>query len=190
MLVTVKGKNVEVTEALKRYAEKKIQKLEKYFRDIKEAQVTQSVQRNWQIVEVQLEGDGVLLRGEERTDNMYASIDQVVEKLETRVKKFKGKLYGKTTQEGPREREAQRQHLVAEAAGVETLEEIPDEEEGAPRIVRMKRFPVKPMIPEEAANQMELLHHDFFVFLNEETGDVNVVYRRKDGHYGLIEPEV
>ncbi|HOM72420.1 MAG TPA: ribosome-associated translation inhibitor RaiA, partial [Armatimonadota bacterium] len=75
MLVTVKGKNVEVTDALRRYAEKKVQKLEKYFRDIKEAQVTQSVQRNWHIVEVQLEGDGVLIRGEERSDDMYASID-------------------------------------------------------------------------------------------------------------------
>lgn len=189
MLVTVKGKNVEVTDALKRYAEKKIQKLEKYFRDIKQAQVTQSVQRNWHIIEVQLEGDGVLLRGEERSDDMYASIDQVVEKLEKRVKRFKGKLYGKTTEQGPREREAQREHLAAEASGVETLDELPIEEE-MPEIVRMKRFAVKPMSPEEAANQMELLHHDFFVFLNDDTEAVNVVYRRRDGNYGLIEPEV
>lgn len=190
MLVTVKGKNVEVTDALKRYAEKKIQKLEKYFRDIKTAQVTQSIQRNWHIIEVQLEGDGVVLRGEERSDDMYASIDQVVEKLEKRVKKFKGKLYGKTTELGPREREAQREHLAAEAAGVESLTELPVEEETMPEIVRTKRFPVKPMNPDEAANQMELLHHDFFVFLNQDTERVNVVYRRKDGDYGLIEPEI
>jgi len=190
MLVTVKGKNVEVTDALKRYAEKKIQKLEKYFREIKEAQVTQSIQRNWHIVEVQLEGDGVLLRGEERSSDMYASIDQVVEKLERRVQRFKGKLYGKTTERGPKEREAQRAHAAAEAAGVESIEETPAEEETMPQVVRTKRFPLKPMSPEEAANQMELLHHDFFVFLNQDTEAVNVVYRRKDGNYGLIEPEV
>lgn len=188
MLVTVKGKNVEVTDALRRYAVKKIQKLAKYFREIKEAQVTQSVQRNWHIVEVQLEGDGILLRGEERSDNMYASIDLVVDKLERRVQKFKGKLYGKTTDRGPKEKEAQRDQMVAEASGAGSLEEIA-EEELVPQIVRTKRFPVKPMTPEEAANQMELLHHDFFVFRNDETDAVNIVYRRKDGNYGLIEPE-
>lgn len=182
MLVTVKGKNVDVTDALKHYAEKKVQKLEKYFRDLKEATVTQSVQRNWHIVEVQLEGDGVVIRGEERSDDMYASIDQVVEKLERRVKRFKGKLYGKTTEEGPREREAQREQMIAEA-------EEGGEEELIPEIVRMKRFAFKPMTPEEAAYQMELLHHDFFVFLNSESESINVVYRRKDGNYGLIEPE-
>jgi putative sigma-54 modulation protein len=189
MLVTVKGKNVEVTDALKRYAEKKVQRLARYFKEIKEAQVTQSVQRNWHTVEIQLEGDGVLLRGEERTDNMYASIDQAVDKLEQRVKKFKGKLYGKTTEEGPREKEAQRDHIAAEAAGVESLEELPLEEEFVPTIVRTKRHAFKPMSPIEAANQMELLHHDFFVFLNDQTEAFNVVYRRKDGNYGLIEPE-
>ncbi len=189
MLVTVKGKNVEVTDALKRYAEKKVQKLEKYFKDIKEAQVIQSVQRNWHIVEVQLEGDGILLRGEERTDDMYASIDLVVEKLERRVQRFKGKLYGKATIKGPRERAAERDLTTAAAAGMESLEEEPVEDT-APTIVRMKRFAFKPMTPEDAATQMELLHHDFFVFLNSTTESINVVYRRKDGNYGLIEPDI
>ena len=95
MLIHVKGKHVEVTDALKSYIEKKLQRLEKYFHDIREANVVLSVQRGMQIVEVQLEGDGVLLRGEERRGNdMYASIDEVVEKLESRVKKFKGKRAG------------------------------------------------------------------------------------------------
>lgn len=185
MLVNVKGKNVEVTDALKRYAEKKIQKLEKYFKDIKEAQVTQSVQRNWHIVEVQLEGDGILLRGEERSDDMYASIDQVVEKLERQVKRFKGKLYGKSMTAGPREKQQMKEQMAAEAMG-----EAAEEEEAAPRIVRAKRFPVKPMTPEDATIQMELLHHDFFVFRNIESEEVSVVYKRKDGNYGLIEPEL
>jgi len=189
MLVTVKGKNVEVTDALRRYAEKKVQKLEKYFKDIKEAQVTQSVQRNWHTVEVQLEGDGVLLRGEERSDNMYASIDQVVEKLEKQVKKFKGKVYGKAHETGPKEKEHLKERIIAETAAIEAEEEE-EEEEALPKIVRMKRFQLKPMTPEQAAHQMELLHHDFFVFQNEETEEVNVVYRRKDGNYGLIEPKL
>lgn len=184
MLVTVKGKNVEVSDALKTYAEKKIQKLEKYFKEIKEAQVTQSIQRNWHIVEVQLEGDGVLLRGEERSNDMYTSIDQVVEKLERRVQRFKGKLYGKTTDRGPKEREAMREQIAADAGAA------PLPEEALPTIVRNKRFVIKPMNADEAANQMELLHHDFFVFVNEDSENIAVVYRRKDGNYGLIEPEI
>jgi putative sigma-54 modulation protein len=189
MLVTVKGKNVEVTDALKNYAEKKVQKLAKYFRELKEAQVTQSVQRKWHTVEIQLEGDGILLRGEERSDDMYVSIDQVVEKLERRVKKFKSKHYGKATEDGPKEKEAARDHMVAEAAGLQSLDDMPDEDEFTPAIVRMKKHAFKPMSPQEAANQMELLHHDFFVFMNDDTEAMNVVYKRKDGNYGLIEPE-
>jgi putative sigma-54 modulation protein len=188
MLITVKGKNVQVTDALKQYAEKKVQKLERYFHEIKEAQVIQSVQKNWHIVEVQLEGDGVLIRGEERSNDMYASIDMVVEKLERRVQKFKGKLIGKSTEQRPKSKEAEREKIVAEAMGAERLEESTDDD-FEPRIVRIKRFVIKSMTPEEAANHMELLHHDFFVFINEESEKTNVIYRRKDGNYGLIEPE-
>jgi putative sigma-54 modulation protein len=183
MLIQVKGRNIEVTEALKSYVEKKLNKLEKYFHDIREAVVVLTVHRGMHIVEVQLEGDGILLRGEERRGtDMYGSIDQVVEKLETRVKKFKGKLYGKTTEEGPRAKEAIRDETMTEAYGPAA------EAEEMPAIVRTKRFTMKPLTPEEAAHQMELLHHDFFVFLNSETEDVNVVYKREDGNYGLIEP--
>lgn len=188
MLITVKGKNVQVTDALKQYAEKKVQKLERYFHEIKEAQVIQSVQKGWHIVEVQLEGDGILLRGEERSNDMYASIDMVVDKLERRVQKFKGKLIGKSTEKRPKTKEAEREQIVAEAMGAETLEE-PTDDDFEPRIVRTKRFVIKAMSPEEAANQMELLHHDFFVFINEENDKTNIIYRRKDGHYGLIDPE-
>ena len=185
MLINVKGKNIEVTDALQSYVNKKLQKLEKYFHDIKEAVVVLSVQRGMHMVEVQLEGDGVLLRGEERRGtDMYGSIDQVVEKLETRVKKFKGKLYGKTTEDGPKEKVAIRGQVMTEAFGAE--EAGPAEE--IPTIVRTKRFIMKPMTPEEAAQQMELLHHDFYVFRNSDTEDVNVVYKRDDGNYGLIEP--
>lgn len=183
MRVTVKGRNVQVTDALRVYAEKKLQKLTKYFNNIKEAQVTQSIQRNWHIVEVVIEGDGIFLRGEERSGDMYASIDAVVDKLERQLERFKGKL---TAHPRPADLEA-----AVEEGSEPSLEELSDEEaeEGLPTIVKTKRFAIKPMNPEEAAMQMELLNHDFFVFLNAETEQVNVLYRRKDGNYGLIEPE-
>jgi len=186
MLIQVKGRNLEVTDALQNYVDKKLQKLEKYFHEIREATVTMSVYRGMHVVEVMLEGDGVLLRGEERRGtDMYGSIDQVVEKLEIRVKKFKGKLYGKTTEAGPKAKEAIKDQTMTAAFGPESGEEATEE---APSIVRTKRFAMKPMVPEEATQQMELLHHDFFVFRNSQTNDVNVVYKREDGNYGLIEP--
>ncbi|NLN74847.1 MAG: ribosome-associated translation inhibitor RaiA [Armatimonadetes bacterium] len=183
MLIHIKGRNVEVTEALRSYIEKKLPKLEKYFLDIREANVILSVQRGMQMVEVQLEGDGILLRGEERRVNdMYASIDEVVEKLEGRVKKFKRKR-DKSAGEGPKARNAIRDKAMIEAFGAEE-----DDSEEMPTLVRTKRFALKPMTPDEAAAQMELLHHTFFVFRNAETEEVNVIYLREDGNYGLIEP--
>ncbi len=186
MLIHVKGRNYDVKPALQDYLDKKLQKLEKYFRNIKEANVTLSVERGMHIVEVQLEGDNVMIRGEERRGNdMHSAIDQVVEKLETRVKKFKGKLYGKTTEEGPKEKEQIKAQVMTEAF---TADAEDDEAEHQPSIVRVKEFNMKPMTAEEAAQQMELLHHSFFVFLNMESEEVNVVYRREDGDYGLIVP--
>jgi len=174
MLIQVKGKNLEVTDALKSYVDKKLGKLEKYFQNIKEATVVMSVQRGMHMVEVQLEGDGVLLRGEERRGtDMYGSIDQVVEKLEIRVKKFKSRHYAKSTEEGPRDKQEIKGQVMADAFGPEGAE---GEGEEMPQIVRTKRFAMKPMTPEEAAQQMELLHPDFFVFRNSESEDVNVVY--------------
>lgn len=186
MLINIKGKNIEVTDALSSYVDKKLQKLEKHFHDLKEAIVTLSVQRGMHVVEVQLEGDGIVLRGEERRGtDMYGSIDQVVEKLEVRVKKYKGKLYGKTTEEGPKEKEIIKENLMNQAFGAEGAE---GEAEEQPSVVRTKRFAMKPMSPEEAADRMELLHHTFYVFRNSQTEEVNVVYKRDDGNYGLIEP--
>lgn len=188
MRVTVKGKNLEVTDGLRAYAEKKLRKLEKYFHQIQEVQITQSIERQWHIVEVLVQGDGILLRGEERTPDMYASIDQVFEKLERQVQKFKGKRILRPREEGAHRKEQQE---AAEAAATPTAEPEPGESPlETIRVVRTKRFPIKPMTPEEAAMQMELLGHDFFVFANAETDQVNVVYRRREGGYGLIEPEV
>jgi len=188
MLISVKGRNVEPTEALQEYVSKKVHKLEKYFHEIKEAVVTMSVQRGMHIVEVQLEGDGILLRGEERQGtDMYGSIDQVVEKLETRVKKFKHRRFGKSVEEGPKEKEDMKSQMMSEAYGSEQEPTAEEEAEDRPTIVRVKRFTMKPMAPEEAAQQMELLHHDFYLFTDAESNNVCVVYKRDDGHYGLIE---
>lgn len=173
MQIVVKGKNIAVTPALRRYAEKKLGKLSRYFNSIPEATVTLSVEKNRHIVEVTVPlNGGMLLRGEEETPDMYASIDLVVEKLERQIEKYKTRLARQI-----------------KAGSVLDLAPTPEQEEDEePKIVRTKRFAMKPMQVEEAILQMNLLGHDFFVFSNAETGEVNVVYRRRDGNYGLIEP--
>lgn len=177
MRVTVKGKNTEVTDALQRYAEKKVEHLSKYFNAVREAIVTQTIEKNRQIVEINLDCDGLLLRAKESSENMYASIDLAVDKLEQQIRRFKGKLIERAHPAMPPK------ELLAVTTGG------PEEEAEAPILVRTKSFPLKPMTSEEATMQMELLNHDFFVFLNADSESVNVIYKRKDGNYGLIEPE-
>jgi len=176
MQVHVRGKNISVTDALKEYAEKKVRKLEKYFNNYGDAQVVLSVQKDSHKVEVTIPINGIILRGEETTGDMYASVDLVVDKLEKQVERYKGRLL-------KREREVAGQMFNNERTARKK------EEDEEPRIVRTKRFAVKPMPTEEAIMQMNLLNHSFFVFRNAETEEVNVLYRRKDGNYGLIEPE-
>lgn len=180
MEFSVRGKNVELTPALRRYVEKKVGRIEKYFEIPLHAQVTLSVERNRHIVEVTVALDGIMLRGEEVQNDMYASIDLVVEKLEKQIEKYKTRLYRRLRQNSET-RTGERE--------LESAEAQESEEEGA-RIVRVKRFSMKPMAVEEAIMQMNLIGHDFFVFVNSETEQVGVIYRRKDGNYGLIEPEL
>lgn len=177
MKITVSGKNIEVTDALKDTVIRKISKLEKYFNPDVEAQATLSVQKNRHIIEVTIPFDGVILRGEEATDDMYTSIDKVLDKLERQISKHKTRLERKLRENSLRMVEAP----LAETGDIE--------EPYNPTIVKTKRFAIKPMPVEEAVLQMDLLGHNFFVFLNGETEEVNVVYKRKDGRYGLIEPE-
>ncbi|MFZ7101330.1 MAG: ribosome hibernation-promoting factor, HPF/YfiA family [Peptococcaceae bacterium] len=177
MKIIVKGKNMEVTPALKEYVEKKVGKIQKYFEgELREASVSLILEKELHRVEVTIPLDGYILRGEEETTDMYASIDNVVEKLERQVRKYKTKINRKIK-------------------NLSVLDLVPNgnslaEEDFEPAIVRTKRFAVKPMPEEEAILQMDLLGHNFFVFLNADTEEVNVVYRRKDGNYGLIEPEL
>lgn len=175
MNVQVRGRNIEVTSALKEYVKKRVGKLDKYIDNLGDAQVTMTVEKDSHRVEVTIPINGMILRGEETTGDMYASIDLVVEKLEKQIGKYKGKLQKR----GVRYLD-QRVPAVSE-------EDAPEED--TPRLVRTKRFAIKPMTVDEAVLQMNLLGHNFFVFSNAETEQVNVVYRRKDGNYGLIEPE-
>lgn len=176
MKVLVRGRNVEVTDALKEYVEKRVGKLDKFLDNMGDAQVILNVENQSHKVEVTIPINGMILRGEESTGDMYTSVDMVVDKLEKQIEKYKGKLM--------RRRGQGDQKVAGRAAFMEG-----GREEEGPKIVRTKRFPVKPMAVDEAILQMNLLGHSFFVFPNAETEQINVLYRRKDGNYGLIEPE-
>ncbi|MBP2651828.1 MAG: yvyD [Firmicutes bacterium] len=175
MAMTVRGKNIEVTPALKDYVEKRIGKITKHFETLNDIIVILTVEKGRHIVEVTVPVNGMLLRGEESTTDMYASIDLVIDKLEKQIEKYKTKLTRKLRNSGVLKGE------VASSGHDLEVDEF--------KIVKTKRFAVKPMTTEEAIMQMNLINHDFFVFTNAETEDVNVLYRRKDGNYGLIEPE-
>lgn len=175
MIYTLVGRNVDITDALDEAVDKKLSRLDKYFHDDAEASVTMSVQKNSQIVEITipLKG-GSIVRVEESTDDMYTSLDKATDILERQIRRHKEKMKDKKSMDTIR------------FENVETLKEENEEEK---KIVKKKRFPIKPMSEEEAILQMELIGHAFFVFENSETGDANVVYKRKDGNYGLIEPQ-
>ncbi|WP_029421647.1 ribosome hibernation-promoting factor, HPF/YfiA family [Alicyclobacillus macrosporangiidus] len=183
MNIQVRGDHLDVTPAMREYVEKKVSRLEKFFDapPEREVSVTMSVERGLHRVEVMLQVHGVLFRAEEASNDMYASIDLVVDKLEQQFNKYKSKLNKRFRDQGVRTRIA--------ANG--WMSDRTEEEEAGPaeRVVRVKRFPMKPMDVEEAVMQMNLLGHDFYVFTNAATDEVNVVYRRKNGNYGLIEPQ-
>jgi len=173
MNITVTGRHMEVTDALKTYAEDKVKKLEKYLPAGAEAVITLGVEKFRRKAEVQIKVNGILIQAQDETDEMYSSIDKVLDKLSRRVRKYKEKLKDK---KGRGE-----EKLAAVAAEEGQVERIPE-------IIKTKRFDMKPMTAEEAVMQMELLDKDFFVFSNITTGDLNVIYKRNDGNIGLIEP--
>lgn len=181
MNLIIKGKQFEVTDSIEDYTRKKMKKLEKYFDQIIEAVATISVEKNRHIFEVTLQAKKAMIRAEEESDNIYNSIDRVIERLERQIIKYKEKLYSKYANEYNRE--------VNNISEKEEYE-IGSKSDQDRKIVKTKRFAIKPMSPEEASLQMELLGHNFYVFSNEETAQINVIYKRKDGNFGLIEPEV
>ena len=179
MRMNYTGKNMEVTDALRSVTEKKLSKLEKYFESDISANVTFSTEKNRKIIEVTINLPGMILRAEESTDDMHASIDKTVDILERQIRKHKAKL--------------QKRYRNSETIRFDNIPSLTKEEEkkeDKPKLVRVKRFDLKPMSSEEAILQMELLRHNFFVFLDAGTEGVSVVYKRKDGNYGIIEPEL
>lgn len=181
MKFNIRGENLEVTEALREYVEKKLGKLERYFEapPMSEVHVTLSVLKERNSVEVTIPLIGVLLRAEEKAEDMYASIDLVLDKLERQIRKHKTKANRRIRQESE-----YKNYFKVETGGTAVLE---DEDEF--ELVRTKHFNLKPMDVEEAILQMNMIGHTFFVFSNaEDSENVNVVYKRHDGKYGLIEP--
>lgn len=175
MHITITGKNIDLTDGLKSAVEEKLGKLEKYFTEDTAILVTLSVEKERQKIEVTIPVKGNIIRSEQVSNDMYVSIDLVEEVIERQLKKYKKKIISK--------------HQNATNFKKEFIEketELDDEI----HIIRSKKFDMKPMYPEDACVQMELLGHDFFVFCNAETEKVNVVYKRKGGTYGLIEPEL
>ena len=174
---TVRGKNIEITPALKDYVEKRVGKVAKYFDKVGEITVLLTVSKGRHIVEVTVPvPGGILLRGEEATMDMYTSIDLVVEKLERQIRKQKTKLAKRFRGNG----------FKADEVPDAKLPDVTEEGEEY-TVVKTKRFVVKPMDVQEAIMQMNLINHNFFVFRDAATEEVNVVYRRTDGNYGLIE---
>ena len=175
MKFIISGKNIDVTEGLRKAIEQKLGKLERYFTPETNIIVTLSVEKERQKIEVTIPIKGNIVRSEQVSDDMYVSIDLVEEVIERQLRKFKNKLIDK--------------HQEGDGLKPDFLMEDKDEQEDEIKIIRTKKFGMKPMFPEDACVQMELLGHSFFVFSNAETDEVNVVYKRKDGMYGLIEPE-
>lgn len=170
MKINIRGKNIDVTEALRQYIEKRVGKFEKFLNELAEATVTISTEKYTHKIDVLVKVNGHLIQAEGKTEDLYSAVDQVVEKLEKQILKYKEKVQNKNKKESNK------------FTPTTSTEELPK------RIVKYKKFDLRPMTPEEAVDQMELLDKDFFIFVNSFSGDVNVVYKRKDGNFGLIEP--
>jgi len=182
--VEIYGRNLEITERIQDYVDKKVSKLDRFLSNIEEARVDLAFVKSArnandrQVAQITIQGRGYILRVEERADDIFTAIDAASSKIQRRISRYKGKRFrgrgdGKTVTD-----------YVEEPTGEEQLEEVPF-------IVRRKHFMLHPMDEEEAIEQMALLgHDDFFVFYNSETNIINVLYKRRDGNYGLIEPEI
>lgn len=189
MQIIVQGRNVQVTDRLHEYVESKVNKLDRYLSTIIEARMELSTEstrsaEDRHVAQLTVRSKGGLLRAEERSKDIFMAVDMVMDKMKRQIDRYKKKRWGRTRGTPA---EVEEPLLIEE----EEEEEI-DTEEGFSegRIVRFKRFDITPMSPEEAVDQMELLGHTFFVFYNAEEGQINVVYARRDGNYGLIQPQM
>lgn len=176
MKFIISGRNIDITDGLRSAVEDKLGKLEKFFTDDTEIHVTMSVEKERQKIEVTIPVKGNIIRSEQVSNDMYVSIDLVEEIIERQLRKYRKKIIDKKQNAG-----------TFQQAFME--KDFEDENTNEIKIIRTKKFGFKPMYPEDACVQMELLGHNFFVFLNAETEEVNVVYKRKGNTYGLIEPD-
>ena len=176
MKFIISGRNIDITDGLRSAVEDKLGKLEKFFTDDTEIHVTLSVEKERQKIEVTIPVKGNIIRSEQVSNDMYVSIDLVEEIIERQLRKYRKKIIDKKQNAG-----------TFQQAFME--KDFEDENTNEIKIIRTKKFGFKPMYPEDACVQMELLGHDFYVFCNAESDEVNVVYRRKNGTFGLIEPE-
>ena len=177
MRIIISGKNIDITDGLRQAVEDKLSKLERYFTPETDIIVTLSIEKERQKIEVTIPVKGNIIRSEQVSNDMYVSIDLVEEVIERQLKKYKNKIIDQK-QSAPSLQNFQKEYIE---------KEIEDDEDV--KIIRTKRFGMKPMYPEDACVQMELLGHNFFVFCNAESEEVNVVYKRNGNTYGLIEPE-
>ena len=174
MRYIISGKNLDVTDGLRSAVTEKLGKLERYFTPDTEVQVTLSVEKERQKIEVTIPVKGNIIRSEQTSTDMYVSIDLVEEVIERQLRKYKNKLIAKHQEGG----NFQKEFMEKETEDQEV------------KIIRTKKFDIKPMYPEDACVQMELLGDKFFAFVNAETDEINVVYKRKGGTYGILEPDV
>ncbi|MBI5207892.1 MAG: ribosome-associated translation inhibitor RaiA [Candidatus Firestonebacteria bacterium] len=182
MHISITGRHIDITNALRDYIEKKVSKLNKYFNHIIETHVVLSLDgKTYQVVEVTIHTNGITIHGEERTEDMYASVDKVVDKMERQIIKYKEKI----SQHNPRP-SLKKLHITM---NIMRSDSTNDNEGHSYKIIKTKKFAVKPMSLDEAVMQMDLLGDDFLVFTNANSDNTNVIYRRKDGTYGLIEKE-
>ena len=175
MKFVISGKNLDVTDGLRSAIEEKLGKLERYFSPDTKVNVTLSIEKERQKIEVTIPVRGTIIRSEQSSSDMYVSIDLVEEVIERQLRRYKTKLVDR--------------HQSGSDFQAAYLEEDYDEDENDIKIIRSKRFDIKPMYPEDACVQMELLGHSFYVFTNAETDETCVVYKRKGGTYGMIEPD-
>ena len=177
MNIKITAKNLELTDALKDYVQKKLARIEKYFNYLLDINVVLEIQKNVHIAEILVNAKGIFLKGLEKSEDLYASIDLAIDKIERQLSKYKEKLNEKTPNEA----------LSADVFKLNVFE-TESFDDNMPKVIVSKEIPAKPMDIEEAVMQMNLLNKNFFVFKNAQTNDVNVVYKRDDGNIGLIQP--
>lgn len=184
MDVRITGKNIEITDAIRDYILKRMSRLDKYLTSIVDAQVTVYVEKIYHVVVVTIRKRQLTVHGEERSEDLYASIDKVVDKLENQLRRHKERIKDHNSKRSNRVMELEDFNLQLDVLDGLDLESSSK----SPRVIHTERFALKPMSIDEAVLQMDLLDHDFLVFSNDDSRAVNVIYRRKDGNYGLIVP--